>query len=225
MFALGCADVGGLALPGRPGVSLARIVLRPRIRCPGQRSGDRAARALRSTRSQRAHRDSATAACADRLRPDDVRDGGGVEMNADDVLIEDHNRLRGLLSQLKSTTTDDSERRRELLDQLVAVLTVHVQIEDELFYPAIAEVSTLLGQSHAQHRQIDDQLAVVLRTDPASKDFAVVELDDACVDARTSCRRGRGTDVLPGPGARDSQTRRARRAHGASTSATFATPG
>jgi hypothetical protein len=51
-----------------------------------------------------------------------------------------------------------------------------VQIEDELFYPAIAEVSTLLGQSHAQHRQIDDQLAVVLRTDPASEDFAV-ELD------------------------------------------------
>jgi hypothetical protein len=97
-------------------------------------------------------------------------------MNADDVLIEDHNRLRGLLSQLKATTTDDSERRRELLDQLVAVLTVHVQIEDELFYPAIAEVSTLLGQSHAQHRQIDDQLAVVLRTDPASEDFAV-ELD------------------------------------------------
>jgi len=97
-------------------------------------------------------------------------------MNADDVLIEDHNRLRGLLSQLKATTTDDSERRRELLDQLVAVLTVHVQIEDELFYPAIAEVSTLLGQSHAQHRQIDDQLAVVLRTDPASEGFAV-ELD------------------------------------------------
>ena len=97
-------------------------------------------------------------------------------MNADDVLIEDHNQLRGLLGRLKSTTTDDSELRRELLDQLVAVLTVHVQIEDELFYPAIAEVSTLLGTSHAQHRQIDDQLAVVLRTDPATDDFAV-ELD------------------------------------------------
>jgi hypothetical protein len=41
----------------------------------------------------------------------------------------------------------------------------------ELFYPAIAEVSTLLGAAHAQHRQIDDQLAVVLRTDPAGDDF------------------------------------------------------
>ena len=97
-------------------------------------------------------------------------------MNADDVLIEDHNQLRGLLSQLKATTTDDADRRRVLIDRLTEVLTVHVQIEDELFYPAIAEVSTLLGASHAQHRQIDDQLAVVLRTDPATDDFAT-ELD------------------------------------------------
>jgi hemerythrin superfamily protein len=97
-------------------------------------------------------------------------------MNADDVLIEDHNQLRGLLSQLKATTADDADRRRDLIDRLTEVLTVHVQIEDELFYPAIAEVSTLLGASHAQHRQIDDQLAVVLRTDPATDDFAT-ELD------------------------------------------------
>jgi hemerythrin-like domain-containing protein len=97
-------------------------------------------------------------------------------MNADAVLIEDHNRLRGILSQLKATTSKDADRRRALIDELTDVLTVHVQIEDELFYPAIAEVSTLLGASHAQHRQIDDQLAVVLRTDPAGEDFAT-ELD------------------------------------------------
>jgi|SoiMethySBSTD1v2_1073268.scaffolds.fasta_scaffold1619771_1 hemerythrin-like domain-containing protein len=97
-------------------------------------------------------------------------------MNADEVLIEDHNQLRGILSQLKVTTAEDADRRRDLIDRLTEVLTVHVQIEDELFYPAIAEVSTLLGASHAQHRQIDDQLAVVLRTDPATDDFAT-ELD------------------------------------------------
>ena len=97
-------------------------------------------------------------------------------MNADDVLIEDHDNLRDLLNRLKSTNTDDGEMRTALLDMLVAVLTVHVQIEDELFYPAIAEVSPLLGASHAQHRQIDDQLAVVLRTDPTTDAFDV-ELD------------------------------------------------
>jgi Hemerythrin HHE cation binding domain len=97
-------------------------------------------------------------------------------MNADDVLIEDHDNLRDILGQLKGTTNEDAGRRRDLIDQLTEVLTVHVQIQDELFYPAIAEVSTLLCASHAQHRQIDDQLAVVLRTDPATDDFAT-ELD------------------------------------------------
>jgi hemerythrin-like domain-containing protein len=97
-------------------------------------------------------------------------------MNADEVLIEDHNQLRGILNHLKATTAEDADRRRDLIDRLTEVLTVHVQIEDELFYPAIAEVRTLLGASHAQHRQIDDQLAVVLRTDPATDDFAT-ELD------------------------------------------------
>jgi hypothetical protein len=97
-------------------------------------------------------------------------------MNADEVLIEDHDNLRDILGQLKATTNEDAGRRRDLMDRLTEVLTVHVQIEDELFYPAIAEVSTLLGASHAQHRQIDDQLAVVLRADPATDGFAT-ELD------------------------------------------------
>lgn len=92
-------------------------------------------------------------------------------MNADDVLIEDHNQLRDLLRALRVTSTSDGQPRREILNDLVDVLSVHVQIEDELFYPAIAEVSTLLGAAHAEHRQIDDQLAVVLRTDTASNDF------------------------------------------------------
>lgn len=92
-------------------------------------------------------------------------------MKADDVLIEDHDELRGLLGQLTESTPADSGLRRELLNDLVDVLTVHVQIEDELYYPAIAEVSTLLGAAHAEHRQIDDQLAVVLRSDTAGSDF------------------------------------------------------
>ena len=97
-------------------------------------------------------------------------------MNADDVLIEDHNRLRGLLGQLKSTTTRRPANSAELLDQLVAVLTVHVQIEDNCSIPRSLRSARYSAQSHAQHRQIDDQLAVVLRTDPAGEDFAV-ELD------------------------------------------------
>ncbi len=92
-------------------------------------------------------------------------------MRADDLLIEDHNEIRVLLHQLEQSRPEYSARRSELLDTLLSVLDVHVQIENDLFYPAVRDVSPLFAIAHAEHRQIDDQLAVVFRTDPASEEF------------------------------------------------------
>ena len=94
-------------------------------------------------------------------------------MKADQVLIEHHDVLRGLLKKLGATTDEQGATRRKLLDELVSELGVHVRIEDELFYPAVQEVTPLLAISQAEHRQIDDQLAVVLRTDPGGPDFLI----------------------------------------------------
>ncbi len=93
-------------------------------------------------------------------------------MKADQVLIEHHNVLRGLLTQLEETTDEQGKERKKLLDDLVSELGVHVRIEDELFYPAVEKVTPLLAISQAEHRAIDDQLAVVLRTDTGGPDFA-----------------------------------------------------
>jgi iron-sulfur cluster repair protein YtfE (RIC family) len=93
-------------------------------------------------------------------------------MKADQVLIEHHDVLRGLLTQLEETTDEQGKERKELLDDLVSELGVHVRIEDELFYPAVEKVTPLLAISQAEHRAIDDQLAVVLRTDTGGPDFA-----------------------------------------------------
>ena len=93
-------------------------------------------------------------------------------MKADQVLIEHHDVLRGLLTQLEETTAEQGKERKKLLDDLVSELGVHVRIEDELFYPAVEKVTPLLAISQAEHRAIDDQLAVVLRTDTGGPDFA-----------------------------------------------------
>ena len=85
-------------------------------------------------------------------------------MKADEVLIAHHDVLRGLLRELAETTGEQAGRRRRLRDDLLRELEVHTQIEDELFYPAVRDVSPLLSQAHAEHRQIDDQLATVMRT-------------------------------------------------------------
>ncbi len=56
-------------------------------------------------------------------------------------------------------------------DELLRELEIHTQIEDELFYPAVSDVSPLLSLAHAEHRQIDDQLATVMRTSPDDPEF------------------------------------------------------
>jgi hemerythrin-like domain-containing protein len=92
-------------------------------------------------------------------------------MKADEVLIAHHDVLRGLLRDLAETTDGQVERREELRDRLLRELEIHTQIEDELFYPAVVDVSPLLSLAHAEHRQIDDQLATVMRTAPDDPEF------------------------------------------------------
>ncbi len=92
-------------------------------------------------------------------------------MKADEVLIAHHDVLRGLLRDLAQTTGDQTELRSRLRDELLRELEIHVQIEDELFYPAVRDVSPLLSLAHSQHRQIDDQLATVMRMSVDDPEF------------------------------------------------------
>ncbi len=84
-------------------------------------------------------------------------------MRADEVLTAHHDVLRSLLRRLAETTGEQTALRGRLRDDLLRELEVHTQIEDELFYPAVRDVSPLLSVAHAEHRQIDDQLATVMR--------------------------------------------------------------
>ncbi|MDP9461370.1 MAG: hemerythrin domain-containing protein [Actinomycetota bacterium] len=92
-------------------------------------------------------------------------------MKADEVLIAHHDVLRGLLGELVETTDAQTDVRLRLRDELLRELEVHAQIEDELFYPAVRDVSPLLSVAHAEHRQIDDQLATVMRMDVGDPEF------------------------------------------------------
>jgi len=91
-------------------------------------------------------------------------------LKGDDVLIEHHGVLRSLLTRIASMPGSDGERRR-LLDELITELNIHTKIEEQLFYPAVRTVSRLVDISFAEHRQLDDQVAVVLRTPIESERF------------------------------------------------------
>lgn len=83
------------------------------------------------------------------------------------VLRDHHNVLRGLGGRFKAAAVGSAERD-EILDELLCEFTIHMKIEDDIYYPALAAASRLIAIAHAEHRQIYDQLAVALRTPVSS---------------------------------------------------------
>jgi hypothetical protein len=91
-------------------------------------------------------------------------------MNAYEVLFEHHKVLRDHCAKITEMAAD-SDERQHALDELLIELDIHMRIEDDLFYPAVAEAGALVAIAHAEHRQVWDQLTVLLRTPPAAPEY------------------------------------------------------
>lgn len=91
-------------------------------------------------------------------------------MNAYTVLQDHHKVLKGLVKKVTETQPTAAERQ-EFLDDLLVELDIHFRIEDDLFYPALAAAGPLIAVAHAEHRQVIDQLSVVLRTPPSAPGY------------------------------------------------------
>lgn len=92
-------------------------------------------------------------------------------MLATEVLTAHHDELRSLMRRLAEMPSAAVGERQTVLEELVAELSLHEQVEDELFYPAMTAVTALVPMAHAEHRQLEDQVAVVVRTGPDDPAF------------------------------------------------------
>jgi hemerythrin superfamily protein len=69
--------------------------------------------------------------------------------DAVEILTNDHDVIKTLLNDL---TTADGSRRREVVEQLVGVLTLHNATEENLVYPAIDKLAgSKLESQHLYH--------------------------------------------------------------------------
>ncbi|MCV7028519.1 hemerythrin domain-containing protein [Mycobacterium sherrisii] len=84
-------------------------------------------------------------------------------MNAYEVLKDHHVVIKGLGRKISEAPVN-SEERHALFDDLLIELDIHFRIEDDLYYPALAAASKLIAVAHAEHRQVIDQLSVLLNT-------------------------------------------------------------
>jgi hemerythrin superfamily protein len=93
-----------------------------------------------------------------------------------EILRQDHHAVKKLFTQYEQLEEDELERRQELFEELNAAITLHAQIEDMLFYPAVLDVSTgkahrLVQEAHEEHLVIQFLLEDLSDLTPAEGGF------------------------------------------------------
>ena len=94
------------------------------------------------------------------------------------ILRADHKLVSGLFAEFEKAQSSD--RKRRLAEQICMELTVHAQIEEEIFYPAVKDVLKKEG---------DDELVPEATVEHQSlkqlfEDIKGTEVDDELFDAR-----------------------------------------
>lgn len=81
--------------------------------------------------------------------------------NAIESLVQDHERVRGLMNRIDATTSRGASTRLKLLAQLEMELKIHSKVEEEVFYPAFLDAARndderqLFFRSTEEHHIVD----------------------------------------------------------------------
>jgi len=82
--------------------------------------------------------------------------------NAIDMLTEDHAKVRKMFKQFEKMKEGDDQEKAELVKQICTELSVHAQIEEEIFYPAAREAveeQDLLDEAEVEHASAKQLIA------------------------------------------------------------------
>lgn len=90
--------------------------------------------------------------------------GGEQEQDALALLTADHEAVKALFEEFEQLTEqeDVDDRKAELVQQICNELTVHAQVEEEVFYPAVREAiddDDLMDEADVEHASAKDLIA------------------------------------------------------------------
>ena len=99
------------------------------------------------------------------------------DMSALELLIGDHNRVRGLFTRFKSAKeSDDLAEMTTLATKILAELEVHATIEEEIFYPELHdlndEVHESITEGYEEHAVAKNLMAEIGAMEPNTEDWA-----------------------------------------------------
>lgn len=99
-------------------------------------------------------------------------------MNAIELLVADHERVKAILEQLSDSTERGVKKRTDLLAKLEMEITLHTQLEEEILYPAFKaagdkEQDVMYYEAKEEHRTVDSLVLPDLKqTDPGTPEFS-----------------------------------------------------
>ena len=96
--------------------------------------------------------------------------------DAVDLIIADHDVIRGLLDRLARAPHDDGQLRRDLLATIARELRLHAAVEQEIFYPAFKaaggnDAGQMFYEAIEEHQVIETLLPDLQDIDPTSERF------------------------------------------------------
>ncbi len=81
------------------------------------------------------------------------------------LLTEDHNKVKKMFKEFeKLSKKNDEEGKEELATQICKELSVHAQLEEEIFYPAVREAiddDGLMNEAMVEHGSAKDLIAQI----------------------------------------------------------------
>ena len=99
-------------------------------------------------------------------------------MDALTLLEQDHQKVKKLMGEIEKTTERGVKTRQELFQKLVQELTIHEQIEEQIFYPEVKERATtkkleeLVAESYEEHHFVDTVKAEIEKTPFEAEEWA-----------------------------------------------------
>ena len=104
----------------------------------------------------------ATARTSEDSRKSPARKSAKQEMDAVQLLKADHRQVEEWFEQFESSRSDD--KKEKLAHKICTALTVHTQIEEEIFYPAYLEATgddEMHDEAHVEHQGAKNLIAEI----------------------------------------------------------------
>ena len=97
-----------------------------------------------------------------------------VRQDAIQILTADHKKVSKIFAEFEKVKDKDSARKQVLVKMACDELTVHAQVEEQIFYPALYEAfkekdDALVDEAEVEHGTIKQLIATLQASDPADR--------------------------------------------------------